>query len=317
MPRIRNTKPEFFRHEGLQDLEVSNPGKYPMLVFSGLWTQADKNGVFPWKPRSLKLDILPFLPFEMADTLELLAGAGFIERFDHDGEQYGYILKFQAHQVISHKERDTPSKFPAPPSGTSRTDPETDKNGTEPDQNNIGTVQEQTQNGSGTVPEPYQNGSSTVPDTADIGHRTYDIGCRTQDTGITAREEIPEPSRDRSGSAPPPDIVRFRAKDALLEPLRQSFLAFNPQGFTDPGAEEVALRSLSERFMRMGRDNPLDFTKDVLSAFHTLVTGRDKFWSRQPFLASVLVKPGIFDRVMTELRATAVANDWPPVEVTT
>lgn len=316
MPRIRNTKPEFFRHEGLQDLEVSNPGKYPMLVFSGLWTQADKNGVFPWKPRSLKLDILPFLPFEMADTLELLAGAGFIERFEHDGEQYGYILKFQAHQVISHKERDTPSKFPSPPAGTPRSEPGTIQIDHETDHEDTSTIPEPTQNGSGTVPEPTQNGSSTIPDTADIGHRTYDIGRRTQDTGIPARDEIPVPSRDRSGSAPPPDIVRFRAKDALLEPLRQSFLALNTQGFTDPGAEEVALRALSERFMRMGRDDPLDFTKDVLSAFYTLVTGRDKFWSRQPFLASVLVKPGIFDRVLTELRAIAAVNDWPPVEAT-
>jgi hypothetical protein len=65
-------RPEFFRHEGLQDLERNNPGKYPMFVFEGLWTKCDRQGAFEWKPRSLKLDIFPFLEFDMADSLSIL-----------------------------------------------------------------------------------------------------------------------------------------------------------------------------------------------------------------------------------------------------
>ena len=72
MARIRTVKPDFFRDEDLQDLERANPGKYTMLVFEGLWGHCDKNGNFEWKPRTLKLDILPFLDFDMADTLEVL-----------------------------------------------------------------------------------------------------------------------------------------------------------------------------------------------------------------------------------------------------
>lgn len=66
MCRIRNIKPAFFRYEGLKDLERENAGKHPtMLVFEGLWTKSGRRGVFEWKPRMLKLDILPFLDFDM------------------------------------------------------------------------------------------------------------------------------------------------------------------------------------------------------------------------------------------------------------
>lgn len=44
MARIRTIKPEFFRHEGLQDLEQANPGAYAMLVFAALWGHCDKHG---------------------------------------------------------------------------------------------------------------------------------------------------------------------------------------------------------------------------------------------------------------------------------
>ncbi len=114
MARIRTVKPEFFRHEGLQDLEAANVGKYPMMVFEALWGHCDKAGRFEWKPRQLKLDILPFLPFEMAETLELLAQAGFIQKYRVAGKEYGYIPSFTEHQRISGKELQEPEKHPEP-----------------------------------------------------------------------------------------------------------------------------------------------------------------------------------------------------------
>ena len=116
MARIRSIKPAFFRHEGLQDLEASNPGAYPMLVFAGLWTACDRFGRFEWKPRTLKLDILPFLPFDMADTLALLERAGQVKRYESAGKEYGVISSFAEHQRITGKEATSPALFPAPPS---------------------------------------------------------------------------------------------------------------------------------------------------------------------------------------------------------
>jgi hypothetical protein len=116
MARIRTYKPDFLRHELLQDLETKNPGKYPMFVFLGLWSVCDKQGVFPWKPRSLKLDIYPFLDFDMEETLQILIDAGFIRRFigKEDEETYGHVINFEKHQRISGDEAKNPSKYPPP-----------------------------------------------------------------------------------------------------------------------------------------------------------------------------------------------------------
>lgn len=114
MPRIRTVKPSFYRHEGLQDLERAHPGAYAMLVFSGLWTAADCAGRFEWRPRQLKLDILPFLDFDMTATLRLLAEAGFVTYYRVGGKEYGAIPSFHAHQRLSGKEAQEKSKIPAP-----------------------------------------------------------------------------------------------------------------------------------------------------------------------------------------------------------
>lgn len=114
MPRIRSIKPCFFRHEGLQELEVKHKGKYPMFVFSGLWGHCDKLGRFRWKPKTLKLDILPFIPFDMEKTLGLLEQAGYLKRYEVSGEQYGFIPTFTEHQRISGKESQEPAEYPDP-----------------------------------------------------------------------------------------------------------------------------------------------------------------------------------------------------------
>ena len=105
-------KPEFFRHELLQDLETQHPGKCPMLVFIGLWGHCDKGGAFEWKPRMLKLDILPFLNFDMRETLEILEQAQMLERYSADGKDYGLIPSFCDHQRIGGKEAQEPLKHP-------------------------------------------------------------------------------------------------------------------------------------------------------------------------------------------------------------
>lgn len=120
MARIRNVKPEFFRHELLQELEISHPGAYCMLVYEALWGHADANGVFPWRPRQLKLDILPFLPFDMATTLDILRASGFIKQYDVDGKAFGLIPTFLRHQRLSGKEASNGKRYPLPSQGSIR-----------------------------------------------------------------------------------------------------------------------------------------------------------------------------------------------------
>lgn len=114
MARIRTIKPDFFRHEGLQDLERDNPGSYVMLAFAGLWTLCDKAGRFEWKPRTIKLDVLPFLDFDMGTTLTLLERFSYVRRYEVDGKLYGVIPSFEEHQRINGKEAQEPAKYPEP-----------------------------------------------------------------------------------------------------------------------------------------------------------------------------------------------------------
>lgn len=114
MARIRTIKPEFFRHEILQDLEIANPGMYPMMVFEALWGHCDSKGRFEWKPRMLKLDILPFLPFDMSVTLEILETSGMLHKYEVEGKQYGIIHSFEKHQRLSGKELTEGEKYPNP-----------------------------------------------------------------------------------------------------------------------------------------------------------------------------------------------------------
>jgi len=114
MARIRSIKPEFYRHEELQDLEAANPGAYVMLVFSGLWGHCDKEGRFLWKPRTLKLDILPFLDYDLSASLVLLWEAGLVRQYEIDGILYGEVPTFKEHQRVSGKEAQEPAKHPDP-----------------------------------------------------------------------------------------------------------------------------------------------------------------------------------------------------------
>lgn len=111
MGRIRTIKPEFFKHEELYQAEEKSC--LPLrIAFSGLWTIADREGRFKWKPTQIKLDVLPYDKVDMGDVLDALVAFGFVEKYSVDGKDFGYIPSFKEHQVINHRE--APSVIPAP-----------------------------------------------------------------------------------------------------------------------------------------------------------------------------------------------------------
>ena len=119
MARIRTIKPEFFRHEKLQELEVEYSPLHPMLVFCALWGHCDKNGVFDWRPKQLALDILPFLwkgsiGEAMGKCLDLLCANNLVICLSDQGKRYGYIPTFRDHQRINGKEAQESPKYPKP-----------------------------------------------------------------------------------------------------------------------------------------------------------------------------------------------------------
>lgn len=112
MARIRTIKPEFFRHERLYQAE-QDTGLPLRLAFAGLWTAADREGRFKWRPRELKLDVIPYDPIDFVSVLDALVAAGFVSRYCADGQELGSIPSWHKHQFINNRE--AASTLPAPP----------------------------------------------------------------------------------------------------------------------------------------------------------------------------------------------------------
>lgn len=114
MSKIRTVKPELFRHEQL--FEAEQRSGFPLrLIFIGLFTVVDAEGRFRWRPRQLKLDILPYDEVDFSKALAALTAFGFVKRYEHAGESYGYIPTWRRHQSINQREPN--SVLPTPSQG--------------------------------------------------------------------------------------------------------------------------------------------------------------------------------------------------------
>lgn len=114
MQRIRTVKPELFKHDGLFDAEQES-GLPLRVAFIGLLTCCDREGRFRWKPRILKLDVLPYDDVDFEEVLNELARKGFICKYEASGEFFGLVPSFSKHQYINNKE--TASSLPDPKEG--------------------------------------------------------------------------------------------------------------------------------------------------------------------------------------------------------
>jgi hypothetical protein len=102
MGRIRTIKPEFFTDEELFDLEKQT--KQPVrLAYAGLWTQADREGRFERRPRTLKAAILPHDNASFEKILDALERSGRLQRYEIDGHEYCSIRSWPRHQVVNNK----------------------------------------------------------------------------------------------------------------------------------------------------------------------------------------------------------------------
>lgn len=93
MSRIRSVHPALFTDEAW----VSCSPLARLLVI-GLWTDADDQGIFEWKPLQLKMRLLPGDTANTSDLLAEIAAAGIVLAFDADGKKYGAIRNFRKFQ---------------------------------------------------------------------------------------------------------------------------------------------------------------------------------------------------------------------------
>lgn len=114
MARKRFVSPEFFTHAVLYEAETRH-GLPLRLAFIGLWTHCDRRGIFTWRPRELKLGIMPYDAVDFAVILDALWSEGFIERYVVDGKEYGRVPSLPTWQSFHVNEK--ASKAPEPSNG--------------------------------------------------------------------------------------------------------------------------------------------------------------------------------------------------------
>ncbi len=96
MPRIRSIHPGLFTDEAFMALTVEEPLAVALLI--GLWTEADDQGVFEWKPFTIKARVLPATTQPVEPLLERLAAANFLCRFEVGEKVYGAVRNFRRWQ---------------------------------------------------------------------------------------------------------------------------------------------------------------------------------------------------------------------------
>lgn len=111
MPRTRELKPAFFQDEDLATL-----GRDHRLLFSALWTLADREGRLEDRPQFIKIHFCPYdadvTAAVVSGLIDGLVGIGVLLRYQVDGKGYLLVKNFKKHQHIHPKE--APSLFPEP-----------------------------------------------------------------------------------------------------------------------------------------------------------------------------------------------------------
>lgn len=93
MARIRSIHPGLFTDEAWVSCSP-----LARLLIIGLWTDADDQGVFEWKPLQIKMRLLPGDTANCAELLEEIQRAGMIMAYELDGKRYGAIKNFRKFQ---------------------------------------------------------------------------------------------------------------------------------------------------------------------------------------------------------------------------
>ena len=93
MARIRSVHPGLFTDEAFMNLSCD-----AQIFLIGLWVEADDQGVFDWKPGTLRARIRPTKDGDISILLSELADANCIRKYEIEGKQFGAIRNFRKFQ---------------------------------------------------------------------------------------------------------------------------------------------------------------------------------------------------------------------------
>lgn len=93
MPRIRSVHPGLFTDEAFMQASLQ-----ARLLMIGIWTECFDDGVFEWKPLTLKARIFPVDNCDLPALLSELESLNFIQAFEAGGKKYGAVRNFRKYQ---------------------------------------------------------------------------------------------------------------------------------------------------------------------------------------------------------------------------
>lgn len=104
MARIRYVKPEFFEDTEIAELSIES-----RLLYIGLWTLMDRQGVYDFDPRLIKKNVFPyddkFTAVRVSNLLAELIDRRFLTLIEHDAKHYLYCPTFSKHQKFHREEK--------------------------------------------------------------------------------------------------------------------------------------------------------------------------------------------------------------------
>jgi hypothetical protein len=93
MARIRSVHPSLFTDEAWVSCSP-----LARLLYIGLWTDADDQGLFEWKPLQIKMRLLPGDMVEVPKLLAELVDVQLVSQLDSGGKKLGAIRHFRRFQ---------------------------------------------------------------------------------------------------------------------------------------------------------------------------------------------------------------------------
>lgn len=93
MSRIRSIHPGLWTDDAFMALSA-----HARLLIIGIWTEAFDDGVFEWKPLTLKARIFPADAVDMHALLDELVAGAFVRREEFEGRQIGLVRNFREYQ---------------------------------------------------------------------------------------------------------------------------------------------------------------------------------------------------------------------------
>ncbi len=93
MARERLITPGFYKNAKLAKLPLVT-----RMLWPGIWTVSDFDGVFLWEPEELAMKLLPREDFDPIQAIDSLEASGFLKSYVVEGSKYGYTVNWHKYQ---------------------------------------------------------------------------------------------------------------------------------------------------------------------------------------------------------------------------